>query len=313
MADSKNKNRNTVQWKSEFIRISETQLQMSLIGTFYPYDFRKQNLNIISRPIGEAATNEAMHDFLDNQHGNFVFCTLYNYAPFAFLKSDEQGHFPNVKDYMFGELEPDEITISPTWTVEGMDIKELFLYNNLIGAANKFVTSDESWYDTYLGEGLKFHYAIDTCLFFSAKVMAAAVVGETSVTDNFNEILLKIKAGDTEMYDLYALYPQAEKAYTVKITKTVELPDEDRTYAICYVNPFAEYPSKDIYYVDKKQTPTHHKYYIIDTNSLNYTSGYANFNFTDGNLPARLNVTTKNNKYKRKKAAIAFKVKRIIE
>ena len=110
MADTKNKNRNTVQWKSEFIRVSETQLQMSLIGTFYPYDFRKQPLDIKSRPIGEAATNEAMHDFLDNQHGNFVFCTLYNYAPFAFLKSDEQGHFPNVKDYAFGELEPDEIT-----------------------------------------------------------------------------------------------------------------------------------------------------------------------------------------------------------
>lgn len=315
MADSKNKNRNTVQWKSEFIRVSETQLQMSLTGTFYPYDFRKQNLNIISRPIGEAATNEAMHNFLDNQHGNFVFCTLYNYAPFVFLKSDEQGHFPNVKEYAFSELLPDEIKISPTWLVDGVDIndsRELFLYNNLIGAAEKFVTANEAWYNTYMGEGLKFHYAIDTCLFFNAKVMSNAVGGDGSVVDNFNEILLDIKAGG-ESYDRYLLYPQTEKPYTVRITKTVELPDEDRTYAMCYVNPFAEYPIKDIYYVDKKHTPTHHKYYIIDNNSLNYTSGYANFIIEDSVSPAKMTVTTKNKKYKRKKAAIAFKVKRIIE
>lgn len=301
--------RNTVQWKSSFVKVSETQYKMILEGTFYPLDFRKYNMDIISRPEGEGATSPAMHEFLDNQLGNFVFATLYNYAPFVFLKSVNEGLYTNVKDYAYDELGHfDEISMSPT-----ID-KTKFYYNNFNAAAKRFITGNEEWYNTYIGSGFGFNNAINTCMFFGADVVVESMGGGSFAFDNFNKILVDLKANgeQSEYYDRYLVYPK-QQVYTVRIVKTITVADEDRTYAICYVNPYSEYPTVDLYYTKKTTSPTHTKNYIIDTNSLTYTSGYVNLNFKGGISPATMEVNTKNKKYKRKKAKIVFKVKRIVE
>lgn len=305
--------RNTVQWKSSFVKVSETQYNMILEGTFYPWDFRKCNMDIISRPEGEGAASPAMHEFLDNQLGNFVFATLYNYAPFAFLKSLNEGLYANVKDYEYEELdyeEPDcKISMLPT---EMCGTK--FCYDNFNAAAKRFITDNDEWYNTYVGCGFGFNKAISTCMFFGADVMVDSMGDKRSAFDNFNEILADLKSNgeQSECYKTYLVYPE-QQAYTVRIVKTITVKDEDRTYAVCYVNPYSEYPTVDLYYTNRTTSPTRAKNYIIDTNSLTYTSSYVNLNFKGGISPATMEVNAKNKKYKRKKAKIVFKVKRIVE
>ena len=257
--------RNTVQWKSSFVKVSETQYKMILEGTFYPLDFRKYNMDIISRPEGEGATSPAMHEFLDNQLGNFVFATLYNYAPFVFLKSVNEGLYTNVKDYAYDELGHfDEISMSPT-----ID-KTKFYYNNFNAAAKRFITGNEEWYNTYVGSGFGFNNAINTCMFFGADVVVESMSGRSFAFDNFNKILVDLKANgeQSEYYDSYLVYPK-QQAYTVRIVKTITVADEDRTYAICYVNPYSEYPTVDLYYT-KKQRHRHTQRTISLTRTLSH-------------------------------------------
>ena len=302
--------RNSILWKSEFDVISENKAVMRLVGKFVPIDFRDLGLEILDKHDVPKPT------FLDNQLGNYIYSTIYNYAGFSFLKSKDSAIYPNVTSGSFDELGYERFTINDIKVPQERVIESTGL--NL--AAEKLLSSKDEWYKTILGSGFTFKYALNTNLFFGVDVFDEYVFGTGTdgndgkwLYDNINKVLEDITENgkSSEYYNEYKVYEPNEK-YEVVFETDVDICDEDRTYAICYVSPYFNIPMADVYTTNKSTKKTVRYRYEIVKDTLQYTDSNARLSFSEytDNL---LQVAKKTNAYKRSQTWVNFKIRRITE
>lgn len=179
----------------------------------------------------------------------WLYCTLYNYIPFALIRNTSDGFYNDITTGNWEEIdehtfwENTQVTIDPAWKLGeyGQDNANLFT-RDLKALAEENITADEDWYYKKIGRVFAFSNAINGSILFSAN----------TPKDDFLTLLKKVidEGVGGETYNTFEIWRRKalQPTINVELTTTLNIGNDgrDHTYAIVAANPsdstiFTEY------------------------------------------------------------------------
>jgi len=319
-------NRNNVAWTYSVVTNQNgTFFQIVLAAKFKPFDFRRVNREYLQEPSNQS-DSESMHAYMDNRLANFVYFTLYNYAPFAFLKSEDACKIVNLSgNERFIEIPYESIEIVPE-LANHQNESDIILDRRFGGdnyrfniASQNIITNNQDFYNGYYGRMFDFHSALNTNMFFDADVVRHNYVlsGNCDETfTNFNKILKVLKSGSAgemiydEYYNRYLLYNENTDYGVIIKSQQIPVVDEDRTYLILFGNPFLGDVTPNYYYTEKSYTPQTQTIYELANDGFDYNGKKdVDMLLSIGNNN-KLSISSKTTKWNTKRVNVKMKVKK---
>ena len=314
--------RNDVTWSYDIVYTSQdrTAFRIVLTAMFKPFDFR----DISNREYIQMPSNQSdpvlMHQYMDNKLANYIYFTLYNYAPFAFLRSNESEIITSLSnDGAFDEIPYESFIIEPE--PANAQTERNVILDGRFGckfneAADAIITNNQNFYDGYYGNIFKFRSALNTNMFFNSDVIrnyiGAGLHEETF--EKFNYILKVLRYGSAgeheydELYRKYILYDSSVYK-AVFVSSVIPIYDEDRTYVVLYGNPSTSNITEKYFYTHKSHTPQTQTEYRLVGDGFEYdrNKDVEMTLYSDSNT---LYIRPKTNKWDTKRIKVKMKVKK---
>ena len=242
------------------------------------HNYEGENLHInIHLSFKPFDIRDYKNEFLQSKSGSsdnlkWLYCTIYNYIPIAIIRNTQPGIYASIESGNWKEIykgekfwRNTEMRIDTSeWdygsSLDLADNKKKLCINNLRELAEKYISPNEEWYKTLIGQTFSFSSALNGNIVFSHF--------SPDTYNGFTTLALNV-INDSNVFESYNIWKQKSNGSDickVSISTTItNVPNtENRTYAVVSADPSTGKILTNFIHIKKDEQEVVDKFQYID-------------------------------------------------